>query len=641
MRTLRFLTSASTVVGLSVAGTGSAAAPPADGPGSAGTVLGIAGSHFTLSRAPTFLLGFSAYGALGASEKSLGQDLTAFQRLGFNWLRVWATWSAFGDDVSAVGADGQAREPFFGRLQWLVAECDRRGVVVDVTLARARPTPGRPPEGGLPDLEAHRRAVEALLTGLRPHRNWYLDLANERDVRDARYVPAEELRELRELARRLDPDRLVTASFGGHDLSEADLREAVVTIGVDFLAVHRPRAAGSPGQTEARTRAVLAHLQDLGRVVPVHHQEPFRRGYGQWEPVAADFLADLRGAVAGGAAGWCFHNGAQRGAAEGRPRRSFDLREAGLFEQLDTEELAVVRAAAQAITSRPEPETPEWITRAVVAPRVQFQTFDSAAARGPVSYHLYTPEGYDAQPGQRFPVLYWLHGSGGGLPGIAPLAARFHGAIRAGKVPPMLVVFPNGLELGLWVDSADGRTPVETVLVRELLPRIDSTWRTQATREGRIVEGFSMGGYGAARLMLRYPELFGAASILAGGPLQQDFTVAPRAGPRGREEVLERVFGGSLDAFRAQSPWVLAETAAAAVRGRTLIRQAIGELDETLPANRAFDARLTELQIPHAFTVLPGVGHNPTAVLDALGEGFWAFYRQAFGRGQPAPPPGG
>ena len=76
----------------------------------------------------------------------------------------------------------------------------------------------------------------------------------------------------------------------------------------------------------------------IGRPVPVHYQEPFRRGYGRWEPSSADFLADLRGAVAGGAAGWCLHNGSSRGAAEGRPRRSFDLRARRLFDQLDAEE---------------------------------------------------------------------------------------------------------------------------------------------------------------------------------------------------------------------------------------------------------------------------------------------------------------
>jgi hypothetical protein len=83
-------------------------------------------------------------------------------------------------------------------------------------------------------------------------------------------------------------------------------------------------------------------MRELGRVVPLHYQEPFRRGFGEWEPTADDFLTDLRGARAGGAAGWCLHNGDQRRAPDGRPRRSFDLREGPLFEQLDPEERTVL-----------------------------------------------------------------------------------------------------------------------------------------------------------------------------------------------------------------------------------------------------------------------------------------------------------
>jgi len=78
--------------------------------------------------------------------------------------------------------------------------------------------------------------------------------------------------------------------------------------------------------------------------VPVHYQEPFRRGFRpqQWEPPADAFLTDLTQARAG-AAGWCFHNGDQKDKPEGQPRRSFDLREKRLFDQLDDEEAKVLK----------------------------------------------------------------------------------------------------------------------------------------------------------------------------------------------------------------------------------------------------------------------------------------------------------
>ncbi len=311
--------------------------------------LGVRGLSFTLNDTPTFLLGISYYGGLGASESFARDDLDDLRRHGFNWLRVWATWAAFDNDISAIDTTGRARKPFLDKLRWLVAECERRGMIVDVTLTRRKPSAGVSPGGSLPTFEAHRRAMDTIVTALKPHRNWYLDMANERDVRDDRYVPANELKAMRDLVRRLDPERLVTASFGGHDLGESDIREGLSDIGLDFLAPHRPRAPESPRQTQQKTRAYIDMTKRLDRAAPVHYQEPFRRGYGAWNPVATDFLTDLDGAIAGGAAGWCLHNGSERGTADMKPRRSFDLRAARLMDQLDAEERKVVEGARDVV----------------------------------------------------------------------------------------------------------------------------------------------------------------------------------------------------------------------------------------------------------------------------------------------------
>ena len=313
---------------LTVLGT-SGANPPGRG-----TVLGIDGTRFTLNRRATFLLGCSYYGALGAPREFIQKDLRDLREGGFNWVRVWATWGGYGTNVSAVTAGGLAREPFFGRLLWLVEECDRLGMVADVTLNRGKEL------GGFP---GHLDAVKAVVEGLKGHRNWYLDLGNERDVGDERHVSLAELKELRARVRLLDPERLVTASFGGHDLSREDVMGVVKVAGVDFLCPHRPRHAKSPTETEAETRRTLVLTAEAGRRMPVHYQEPFRRGYTAWEPAADDFLKDLGGALRGGAAGWCFHNGGQRATPEEQPRRSFDMRGRRLMDQLDPEEMKVIR----------------------------------------------------------------------------------------------------------------------------------------------------------------------------------------------------------------------------------------------------------------------------------------------------------
>ena len=85
---------------------------------------------------------------------------------------------------------------------------------------------------------------------------------------------------------------------------------------------------------------------------------------------------------------------------------------------------------AQPLESKP---AAPWVTPAVRANRVERRTFESAAAKTKVSYHIYTPEVYDQEKDSRFPVLYWLHGSSGGLPGIKPLSEFFDDAIRKKK----------------------------------------------------------------------------------------------------------------------------------------------------------------------------------------------------------------
>jgi hypothetical protein len=304
------------------------------------TELGVEGERFTLDGKPTFLLGISYYGALGAPQAFVEKDLDDMQRYGLNWIRVWATWGAFGSEVSAVDGEGRPRQPQLEKLVKLVAECNRRGMVVDVTLSRGNGVTG---PSRLQTLQAHRRAVQTLLSALKPYRNWYLDLGNERNIGDQRQVSFDDLQQLRDELKRLDPKRLVTASHAG-DPGRDEVRRYLETAKVDFLSIHRPRHRGSPRETAAKSRECRTWMKQLGRVVPLHYQEPFRRGYqsGQFEPVAEDFLTDLKEAVAGGAAGWCFHNGDQKNQPESKPRRSFDLRDQRLFDQLDEQERKVL-----------------------------------------------------------------------------------------------------------------------------------------------------------------------------------------------------------------------------------------------------------------------------------------------------------
>lgn len=295
----------------------------------------------------------------------------------------------------------------------------------------------------------------------------------------------------------------------------------------------------------------------------------------------------------------------------------------------------VLPSTAQPLMGSPD-RSLAWVTDQVSAPRVAFRTFDSRVAAGKVSYHVYTPAKYD-DPETRLPVLYWLHGTDGGIVGIRPMAKFFDDAIEAGRMPAMIVVFVNGLPRRLWADSKDGSSPVETVFITEVIPDVDKKFRTVAKREGRILEGFSMGGYGAARLGFRHTDLFAGISILAGGPFDLELR-GPRAqqNRRLREQLLRDVCGNDLEYFKVISPWSVAAMAAVALREKkTVIRQAVGDRDGTRDLNRRFHDRMISLDIAHDYSELPSVGHDARAILAALGDGNGKFYRRALRLAEP------
>ena len=258
------------------------------------------------------------------------------------------------------------------------------------------------------------------------------------------------------------------------------------------------------------------------------------------------------------------------------------------------------------------------------------RAFDSALLGRSVPFHVYLPPSYGAESSQRYPVVYWLHGSNGSPAVASRIVSRLydHG-FRAGRLPETIVVFPDGLRQSMWVDAESGDSSVESYLVSELVPHIDKTYATISNTTGRLVEGGSMGGYGAARLLFKYPHVFGAASMLSAGPLQArlDPDDAPIVGRQHAAKVLREIYGNDGDYFYQQSPWYLATKIAEAARASVVLRITVGDADPVFPANEAFVAHLESLSIPHQFDVLPGVGHAPRQLFQALAasDAYWDF----------------
>jgi acetyl esterase/lipase len=270
-----------------------------------------------------------------------------------------------------------------------------------------------------------------------------------------------------------------------------------------------------------------------------------------------------------------------------------------------------------------------WVAPATAPPGTTYRTFASRAAGEPIGYALYLPPGYDDEPARRYPVVYWLHGRGGDPSRGAAFVQYLQQAIDQRIVPPLIAVLVNGLRNGFYCNSADGKWPVERVVIDDLIPHVDATYRTVPTREGRAIEGQSMGGFGAARLGFGYPDLFGAVSIAAGGLL--DLTLA-QSDPGRRAGIYRSIWGGDPAYLEQCNPSAIVRRNAAAIHDRTLVRIFVGDQDGLLATNRRYHQLLDELGLAHEYIVVPGADHSYDAKIASMGAGAFSFFAKAFAR---------
>ena len=149
---------------------------------------------------------------------------------------------------------------------------------------------------------------------------------------------------------------------------------------------------------------------------------------------------------------------------------------------------------------------------------LQHSTFRSKSLGANVGYYILLPPEYSESPQMRFPTVYYLHGGRPGSEykgiGIGKQIAKLQ---KAGKVSPVIYVFVNGGPVSHYNMPDDPKRQGADVFIKELIPHIDSTYRTIANRAGRGLEGFSQGGRGTMRLSLRHSDLFCSAAAGGGG----------------------------------------------------------------------------------------------------------------------------
>jgi acetyl esterase/lipase len=233
-------------------------------------------------------------------------------------------------------------------------------------------------------------------------------------------------------------------------------------------------------------------------------------------------------------------------------------------------------------------------------------------SRGPnteASYRVYLPPDYETSKTRRYPVIYYLHGANEhSRAGIVEMyVPRLDAAVRSGIMPPVIVIVVQGM--------SGYRDPMETMIVKDLIPHVDATYRTIAKREARAIEGHSMGGGGSLRIGFKYPDLFGSVAAFAAA-----VSIGNRPGAAPAEA-----------APATETPMTLLQKNVDKIRGRTNIRLIVGELDSmTKGPNEEFDKLLTKMNVAHSFTVSKGAPHSVEETMARLEINPFEYYAKVF-----------
>jgi len=237
--------------------------------------------------------------------------------------------------------------------------------------------------------------------------------------------------------------------------------------------------------------------------------------------------------------------------------------------------------------------------------------FESRLVGAPLPYNVILPRGYH-EPGAkatRYPVLYLLHGLRGSAGDWVSDRARLAEHAAAYR---LILVVPEGRD-GWYTDSATVPSDrFESYFIEELLPDVERRFRALPGRGGRAVAGLSMGGYGALKFGLKYPERFALAASMSGalraaqwdpeGPLPEWVKPSIRSvyGPVGSPT------RAANDIFR-----LARELPAAGVASLPFLYLDCGTEDFLIESNRDFSALLLERKIPHEYRQLPGAHSWP------------------------------
>jgi len=134
-------------------------------------------------------------------------------------------------------------------------------------------------------------------------------------------------------------------------------------------------------------------------------------------------------------------------------------------------------------------------------------------------YEIVLPPSYESNPDSTYPSIYFLHGFGLDYSWYGSVVSVFEDMMASGEIRESILIKPDGFVipyLGSMYTNSDYNGQFEDYIVQDLISHIDGSYNTIDNSSYRAIMGHSMGGYGAVKLSIKFPELFQVAASHSG-----------------------------------------------------------------------------------------------------------------------------
>ena len=232
-----------------------------------------------------------------------------------------------------------------------------------------------------------------------------------------------------------------------------------------------------------------------------------------------------------------------------------------------------------------------------------------------VKYSIYLPDGYETS-NRHYPVVYLLNGYTGNEQDwiqFGNMQTLVDQSVVSGKFPAMIIVMPDGDDR-LYMNKYDGSYPYEDMFIQEMIPFIEKEYRIRSERQFRAISGLSMGGAGALKLAMTYPDLF-VASASYSAAIRSDKVLATYGNDD--QERFDNYFGRALgegltgqerltDHYRKNNVFDIVQNKAPKELKRVSYYFDCGDDDYLSPGNVELLMELKQLGIDHEFRFRDG-----------------------------------